>query len=158
MMDAVVLLAFGLLALGMVGSVLPLLPSGLVSLAGVAVYWWQTGDPGALVLAALVALCVVATAVDWFGGALAGYAGGASTRTTVLAGVVGLLLLPLGGPIGIAIGVVGTIVVCEYRRHGDGEKSVRAALTASIGILASVLVQLLCTGVVFGALLLVHYV
>ncbi|GAA0288271.1 hypothetical protein [Halobacterium noricense] len=35
------------------GSVLPLLPSGLLSLAGVLVYWWTTGEPGFLLLAVL---------------------------------------------------------------------------------------------------------
>ncbi|WP_435096764.1 DUF456 domain-containing protein [Halarchaeum sp. P4] len=151
-----VLVAFALLALGMVGSVLPLLPSGITSLAGVGVYWWHTGDPGTLALAALVVLCLVATVVDWFGGALGANAGGASTRTTVVAAAVGLLCLPLGGPIGVIAGVAGTVFALEYRRHGDRDVGLRTAAYATAAVLASALVQLLLTGVVFAAVLLVH--
>ncbi|MEE6210504.1 DUF456 family protein [Salarchaeum sp. III] len=156
-MDTLVLLAFGLLALGMVGSIVPLLPSGLTGLAGVAVYWWQTGQPGPLALAVLVVLGVTATLVDWFGGALAANAGGASTRTTLIAAVVGLLLLPLGGPIGIIIGIAGTVFVLEYYRHGDRDVSLKTAAYATAGVLASALAQLLLTGAMFAILLAVHY-
>ncbi|GAA0655368.1 DUF456 domain-containing protein [Salarchaeum japonicum] len=156
-MDALVLLAFGLLALGMVGSIVPLLPSGLTGLVGVAVYWWQTGQPGPLALAALVVLGVTATFVDWFGGALGASAGGASTRTTLIAAVVGLLLLPLGGPIGIIIGIAGTVFTLEYYRNGDGGRSVKTAAYATAGVLASALVQLALTGAMFAILLAVHY-
>lgn len=155
-MDALVLAAFALLALGMVGSIVPLLPSGLAATAGVLLYWWHVGRPGPLLLAVLVLLGLTATAVDWFGGPLAGYAGGASTKTTIIAGIVGLLLIPLGGPIGIIIGIAGTIFVLEYRRHGDHERSLETAAYATVGVLASAVVQLLFTGVMFGVMLYVH--
>lgn len=156
-MDALVVLAFALVVLGMLGSVLPLLPSGLTALAGVAVYWWHLGDPGPLALAVLVVLGLAATVVDWFGGAIGANAGGASTRTTVIAAVVGLLMLPLGGPIGIILGIAGTVFSLEYRRHGDHEVGLKTAAYATAGVLASALVQLLLTGLVFGILLSVHF-
>jgi len=156
-MDTLVLLAFALLALGMVGSILPLLPSGLTSLAGALVYWWHVGEPGLLALAVLVVLGLVATLVDWFGGALGATAGGASTRTTLVAAVVGLLLLPLGGPIGIILGIAGTVFALEYYRHGDRADSVKTAAYATAGVLASALAQLLLTGAMFAILLGVHF-
>lgn len=156
-MDAAVLLAVGVLGIGMVASVLPLLPSGLVSLAGVGLYRWHTGEPGIGILAVLVLLCLVALAVDWFGGALGASAGGASIRTTLLAAVVGLLCLPLGGPIGVLLGVSVTVLVLEYYRHGDAEASLRSAVAATVGVLASAAVQLVCTGVVLAAVLVVEF-
>ncbi|WP_206022026.1 DUF456 domain-containing protein [Salarchaeum sp. JOR-1] len=156
-MEALVLLAFALLALGMIGSILPLLPSGLTSLAGVAAYWWQTGRPGPLALAALVVFGVAATLVDWFGGALGANAGGASTRTTLIAAGVGLLLIPLGGPVGIILGIAGTVFALEYYRHGDHEASLKTAAYATAGVLASALAQLLLTGAMFAILLAAHF-
>ncbi|GGN23064.1 DUF456 domain-containing protein [Halarchaeum nitratireducens] len=156
-MDALVLLAIGLLGFGMVASVLPLLPSGLVSLAGLGLYRWHTSEPGAFVLAALVACCLVALAVDWFGGAIGASAGGASLRTTLLAAVVGLLCLPLGGPIGVLAGVAVTVLALEYRRLGDAEASLRSAAAATVGVLAAAAVQLVCTGVVLAAVLVIEF-
>jgi len=156
-MDALVLVAFLLLALGMVGSVVPLLPSGLSSLAGVLLYWWHTGDPNPLVLAVLVVLSLAAFLVDWFGGALAANAGGASTRTTLIAALVGLLLVPLGGPIGIVLGIAATVFVLEYVRHGNEREGLKSALYATAGVLASAAIQLLLTGIVFAVMLAVYF-
>lgn len=156
-MDVLLLVAFGLVVAGMLGSILPLLPSGLTALAGVAVYWWRLGEPGPLTLAVVVVLGLAATFVDWFGGAIGANAGGASTRTTVIAAVVGLLMLPFGGPIGIILGIAGTVFYLEYRRHGDREISLKTAAYATAGVLASALVQLLLTGAMFTILLYVHF-
>nr|WP_188871979.1 DUF456 family protein [Halarchaeum rubridurum] len=141
----------------MVASVLPLLPGGLVSLAGLGLYRWQTGEPGAFVLAGLVLCCLVALAVDWFGGAIGASAGGASVRTTLVAAVVGLLCLPLGGPVGVLVGVAVTVLALEYRRLGDAEASLRSAAAATVGVLASAAVQLGCTGIVLAAVLVVEF-
>ncbi|MFC6726642.1 hypothetical protein ACFQE1_20185, partial [Halobium palmae] len=47
MVEPLVLVAFGLLLLGVVGSVVPGLPGALGSLAGVGLYWYASdfGDP-----------------------------------------------------------------------------------------------------------------
>jgi uncharacterized protein YqgC (DUF456 family) len=154
--EPAVLAAFVLLAAGMVGSVVPLVPSGLFSLAGVGVYRFGTGEPGTPLLVALAAVCLVASLVDWFGGAIAANAGGASTRTTAVAAVAGLLLLPLG-PLGVLLGMAGAVFLIEYREHGDEKQGVRSAAYATAGVLASAAVQLLLTGAVFGAVLLVYF-
>ncbi len=152
-----VLVAFVLLGAAMVGSVVPLVPSGLLSLAGLGLYRFATGDPGVLVLALLAVLALAALAVDWFGGAIAANAGGAATRTTAIAAVVGLLLIPLG-PLGVIVGIAGTVFALEYRTHTDERRGARAALYATAGVLASAVVQLLLTGAVFGAVLLLALV
>jgi len=154
-LDSLVLIAFLLLGTAMVGSVVPLVPSGLLSLAGLGLYRFETGEPGTLVLAVLALVALAALAVDWFGGAIAANAGGASTRTTAIAAVAGLLLIPLG-PLGVVLGMGVTVFALEYWKHEDQKQGVRAALYATVGVLASAVVQLLLTGAVFGAVLLVY--
>jgi uncharacterized protein YqgC (DUF456 family) len=142
-LDPIGLLAVALLVAGVVGSLVPLAPGALLSLAGVYLFWWHTGftDPGLLALAALTLVGVVTLLVDWFGGAIAASAGGASTLTSLLAGAVGVVLLFVAGPLGILIGVAGTVFVVEYVRGDDAEASARTALYATVGMLASNLVQ-----------------
>lgn len=139
-----------LLAAGVVGSVLPGLPGAGFSLAGALFYWWQSGfsRPGPILLSALLGVGLLALLADWFGGAAAAKAGGASTTTTVVAAVVGLLLLFVAGPLGVLLGIGGTVFALEYREHGDPEASLRAAAFTTVGVLASAAVQAVLTLVV----------
>jgi hypothetical protein len=145
--DLVTVLAFVLLVAGVVGSVLPGLPSALFSLAGVVLYWWGTGytDPGTLVFASLVLVGLLTAAADWFAGAVAARFGGASTRTAAIAGLVGLVLLVFLGPLGILLGSAGTVFALEYLRHRDASASALAAGAYVVGFLASAAVQAVLT-------------
>ena len=140
--------ALCLLVLGVVGSVVPLLPGGLLSLAGVYLHWWASGfaAPGPLLLVSLTLLGLVAVAADYGGGAVATHAGGGSYVSTGAAAVVGLLLTLLTGPVGMIVGVAVTVFVIEFARNRDAETSGRTALYATVGMLASSLAQLLFTG------------
>jgi hypothetical protein len=156
-LDAVALLALAACLAGVVGSVLPGLPGGPLSLAGVLGYWWSTGyaEPGPVVLVALVGLAVLAVIADLGAGAVAARASGASTRTSLLAGAVGLLLLPVAGPLGVLAGIAGTTVLLERRRGSDLEASARTALVTTVGVLASAGVQFLLTAAVLVGMVLV---
>ncbi len=139
--------ALALLVLGVVGSVLPLLPGGLLSLAGVYLYWWASGfaAPGPLVLVSLTLLGLLAVAADYGGGAVAARAGGGSYLSTGLAAVVGFLLALFTGPVGLVVGVAVTVFAVEFARNRDAETSGRTALYATVGVLASSVVQILFT-------------
>jgi len=156
-MDVLVVAAFALLALGVVGSVVPLLPSGALSLAGVLVYWWATGDPGALLLFVLVSLAVTATVVDWLAGFVGAKASGLDNRTAILAGVVGFVLMFPGGPLGLLAGVAGTVFAVRVRENRDVRESLREAAYATVGVLASAAMQVVLTGVVLAAMLWVQF-
>lgn len=147
-LDLLALLALLLALAGVVGSLIPFAPGAVFSLAGVGLYWWSTGytDPGPLALVGLVTLGVVTLLVDWFGGAIAAEAGGASTRTTILAAVAGVALLFVAGPVGVLVGVAGTVFFAEYLGGADREASLRTALVTTAGMLASNVVQALLTG------------
>ncbi|KTG27502.1 DUF456 domain-containing protein [Haloferax profundi] len=146
-MDLFFWVALVLLVLGVVGSVLPLLPGAVLSVGGVLVYWWSTGftDPGLLGLFSLLLVGFVAIATDYGAGVIAARVGGASSRTALIAGVAGFVLLFVLGPLGMFIGVAGTVFVIEYLEHEDAEESGRRALYATVGVLASSVVQVLLT-------------
>jgi hypothetical protein len=150
------LVAFVLLVAGVAASVVPFVPGGLLSLGGVWFYWWQTGRPGPLTLAVLSGLCLVALVADWAGGAVAAGFGGASRRTMLAAVVVGLVATLLAGPVGLLVGVAGTVFAVEYRRNDDVEASARAALYATAGVLGSALAQVLVLTVVLVGFLLLR--
>lgn len=142
--DPVVALAYLLLALGVVGSLVPL-PGALASLAGLYLHWWRVGRPGALVLALLTLAGLVALVADLLGGPLAARLGGARTRTVALGGLAGLAGLIVAGPVGFVVGLVGTVFLLEYGESADATGSARAAAFAAAGVLASAGVQLLAT-------------
>jgi uncharacterized protein YqgC (DUF456 family) len=147
MVDVVLLLAVGLLVAGVVGSVLPAMPGALLSLVGVYLYWWHTGftTPGPALLVALTLVGLFTMAVDYLGGAISARVGGASLRTTALAAVVGLVLFFVAGPLGILVGIAATVFLAEYYRSRDARASGRAAVFATVGVLASTVAQVLLT-------------
>ena len=147
MVDAITVFAVVLLVGGVAGTVLPLVPGGLLSLSGVYLYWWHSGftDPGALTLAVLTLLGVVALLVELFGGSIAAKAGGASWGTTAVAAVAGIALMIVTGPLGLLAGLFGTVFVLELVRGGDLDRSAQSALYATVGMLASTAVQALLT-------------
>ncbi len=153
MVDALALIAVALLIGGVVGTVVPLVPGGVLSLVGVYLYWWQSGyaEPGTLALVVLTVLGLLAVLAEFFGGAIAARAGGASWKTTALAAIVGILLMIVTGPLGLLVGLFGTVFVLEFARNGALDRSARSATYATVGILASTAVQVLLTAsILFG--------
>jgi len=145
---ALILVAFVLLVAGVVGSLVPQVPGAPISLAGVYVYWVGSGmsEPGIVLLGLLTAVGVLTWVVDFAGGAVAARVGGASTGTAVLAGLVGLILFFVTGPLGIVLGVAATVFAVEFYRQRDARGGAKAALVTTLGMLASGIVQALLTG------------
>lgn len=150
---ALVVLAFVLLVGGVVGSVAPVVPSGLLSLAGVGVYWWGSGfsEPNLLVLSGVLFVALLAVVTDWLSGAVSAKVGGASTRTVVIATLVGFVGLT-AGPLGFLVGTAGTVFVLELADGGEVEESARAAGVTLLGMLTSSVLQLLLTAGVLVAM------
>lgn len=148
--DPFALLAVALLAAGAVASLLPLAPGWLLSLVGVYGYWWSTGfqAPGVAFVAAATALVLAALAVDVLGGAVAAGAAGTSTRVAAVAGVVGLALALVAGPVGVLVGVGATVYAAERRRETPREESLRIAGKTLLGMLLTNGVQFLLTSAV----------
>lgn len=156
--DVYLLAAVALMVIGVIGSVAPLLPGAFLSVVGVLLYWWSTGftEPNTLFVAASAAIGLTAVIIDYFAGAISAKAGGASNVTVAASAVMSLFLFFLVGPLGILIGVAGTVFAVEFYRTQQMEDSVRAALYATIGLLASTAVQLIITvSILLGFLLAV---
>lgn len=153
-LDPLVAIGLGVCLLGVVGSVVPGVPGAVGSLAGLFVYWHATGytEPGPVGLALLILTAFTALAADLLAGPVAARLGGASTRTGLLAGGVGFALLFVAGPLGVVVGIAGTVFAVELRRHGDHERATRAAVASTVGALGSIAVQLVATLAVFGVL------
>lgn len=156
-MDLFLLIAAALLVAGVVGSVVPLVPGAALSLAGIYLYWWSSGyaTPGGWTLAAFTLVGLVAIVADHFGGALAASAGGASAKTTAVAAAVGLPLFFVAGPVGLVLGVAGTVFAAEFYRTRSAGRSGRAAAFAAVGVLGSAAVQLVVTLSLLAGFLLV---
>jgi len=162
MVDLVMLLALALLVAGVVGSVVPLVPAGPLSVAGVLVYYFLA-PPSAPTLglgwvAAFVIVGLVAFAVEHLGGALASKAGGAETTTMVFAGVASLALFLVLGPLGIVVGTAVAVVGAELYAGKEPVEAARAAGYTVAGLLASSLAQFVLTLSILGGFVLFVFV
>ncbi len=150
MVDVVTALAIALLVGAIVGAAVPMVPSGLLSLAGLVLYWLGAGfaELSAFTFVVLVCLALITALVEFFGGSIAAKAGGASWLTTAVAAVVGIVLMLVTGPVGLLVGLFGTVFVLEFVRNGELEGSTRSAVYTTIGVLASTAVQVLLTATI----------
>lgn len=154
MVEVALAVALLLLAGGVLGSVLPVLPSGVLSLAGVVVYAAIGARPlDPLLLASMAGAGLAAAALEVLAGPMAARASGASNRTTLAATVTGVALFFVAGPLGLLLGLVGGVLLVELWRGTDaGTASRRAAVTA-VGLFGAAVFQLLLTGSVLLAFL-----
>ncbi|MFB6126461.1 MAG: DUF456 family protein [Halolamina sp.] len=126
------------LAVGVVGSVVPGVPGGAVSVAGVAGYYLLAPSPafGVVAFAGLLALAIVAALVGLFGGAVAAAGRDVAPVTVAAAGLAGVALLFVVGPLGVLVGVFGVVFAAEVVTGADGDDAVVDALWATVGVLA----------------------
>ncbi len=150
-------IALLLLVLGVVGAVTPLVPGPLLSVAGVLLYWWSTGfgEPGIVFVVGVLAVGIGAFLVDWLAGAISTKAGGASTTSAVVAAIVGFLAFFVAGPVGVLAGVAVAVFATEFYLQRDLRKGFRASIYATVGLLASAVVQVLITAAILVGFLLV---
>lgn len=146
-MELFTVAAVALMVLGVVGSLTPMVPGALLSIAGILVYWHGTGytGPDSVFLAAFIVTGLFAVATDYLAGVVSAKVGGASNRTSIAAGLAGLLLFFIMGPIGILVGVVGAVFVREFLRTDDFRGSLKSAVYSGIGVLGSSVVQFVIT-------------
>lgn len=156
-MEAITGLILFLLVAGVVGSIVPMMPGALFSLAAVLIYFFRAEDPSLLFTAFGTLTAAFALFVDWFAGAVAANYGGASKKTSIAAAVTGFLgFIFLGGPVGLAFAVSLTVFFREYMIHGDQEDGAKAALYATIGVLGSAIIQAMLTGSILLAYLVAY--
>ncbi|WP_336327440.1 DUF456 domain-containing protein [Halovenus sp. HT40] len=158
-MFALTLLAFGLLVVGIVGSIIPNVPGVLLSLAGVYLYWWNTGfaEPSTALIVVITVLALLVIVGGFFKEVIAARFGGASTLSATAAGLVGFVVFFVTGPVGMLLAAAITVFVLEYRRQRDAKASATAATAVVLATIGSTIVELLVTVmllVVMGAVVL----
>jgi uncharacterized protein YqgC (DUF456 family) len=133
-----------LMLVGLIGTVLPILPGTILIFAGALLYalvegFQVVGWPTLVVLGILAA---VATTADLWAssiGAKIGGASGWSVAIGLLAGLVGFVVFSLPGAI---IGAILGVLLTEIVRVGDWRQALRAGSGWVVGWILSTLVQL----------------
>lgn len=158
-MSPILLAAFALLVLGVVGSTVSKFPGPPLSLAGVFVYWVGTGfsEPSILVLLAMVGVAVLAILGDIIGDTIADRVGEVSDGTAVIAGAVGSLLHYIFGPLGSLIGTALAVFLIEFLRQGDARAGFSALLAVFLRSVASRAIKILFTGAILVVMILVAF-
>ncbi|MFO7537632.1 MAG: DUF456 domain-containing protein [Chloroflexota bacterium] len=140
---ALVLIVISLLV-GLVGTLIPLLPGTLLMWLGILfyglVYSFEALTWGGFALISLIAL-VTGTADLWLT-LLGAKKGGASPRSQLfglLGAIIGTFILPLLGTI---IGYATGILLAEYRKRQDWNQALRASLGGLAGYGLASLIQL----------------
>ncbi|MEJ2011023.1 MAG: DUF456 domain-containing protein [Anaerolineales bacterium] len=137
------ILAGLLMLIGLMGTVLPVLPDlPLVWVAalgyGLIIGW---GEHGGLLFGLISVLGVIGILSEiWVSGAGA-RRGGASFVSTLGGIGLGLAGLLVAGPIGLVAGMLAGTFVLEYVRHQDVDLAVRATLGIGIGYGVSIVVK-----------------
>ncbi len=143
--------ALGLMAVGLVGAVLPVVPGAPLIWLAAALWAWSDGFErvGAPTLALLALLAMLSWATDLlittYTSRRAG-AGWVTVFVSIVAGMVGAVLLgglvPLIGPvIGAIIGASAGIVAVEYRRQRDWHRAWSVAGAYVLGYILGSLAQ-----------------
>ena len=133
-MDSWLVLAFLLMAVGLVGTVVPALPGIALVLAGAVLYAVGTGftvvGVGHVLLFA--GLTAVALALDFVANLLGARAFGA-TKWGIIGAMVGLLLGLALGPVGLIVGPLVGAVALEALSGQPLRQAFRSGLGALIG-------------------------
>lgn len=167
------LLAIGLMVVGVLGSVLPVLPGTVLVLGGVVLGAWVDGfakvSPGALAFIGVLAL--LAWATDYVAAMLGAKKAGASrlavigaavgTVLGVLTGFVGLLFMPL-------VGALAGEYWAQRRKLGGfqdaadhaaaGRQAARVGVATWIGMLLGTVVKLVLTFLMIGSFVVAYLV
>jgi uncharacterized protein YqgC (DUF456 family) len=144
-MDTIVLgLALFVMLIGLVGTVLPVLPGTILILLGALLYavvdgFQLVGWPTLIVLGLLTLVATTADIWASSAGAKVSGASGWSIVTGLIGGLAGFILLSLPGAI---IGAVGGVLLTEIVRVGDWKKALKAGSGWLIGWAISAVVQL----------------
>ena len=135
-------LAAGLIVLGLLGTVLPVLPGTVLVLAGVVLGAWIDDfarvGVGTVVLVGVLA--VLAWVLEWAAGLLGAQRAGAS-RQALLGAAIGTVL-------GLALGLIGVLfmpllgaAVGEFLARRDQHRALKVGLATWLGLLAGMLAK-----------------
>lgn len=131
------------IAIGVVGTVLPVLPGPVLIAGAVAVWATEARTAGGWwVLAAVLALLGAGQVLKYFTAGRSMTTSGVPRRSLVAAGllaIVGFFVIPV---VGLVIGFVGGLYLAERLRLGGGLDSRRSTVVALKAVGVAILVEL----------------
>lgn len=132
------------MAVGIVGTVVPVLPGLLLVFTACVVYGFIAGwtTAGVVAIAVMGVLLGIGTLAKWALADRSSLRGGAPRRSLLIGAVgavVGFFVIPVAG---LAIGGVGALLVAEQQRTGTWQAAWRSTRTTLLGIGAGVLVEM----------------
>ena len=142
-MDVLIVIAYLLMFVGLVGTVIPFLPGTPLILIGAIVYAIATDFAviDGWLIALLALICLGAELLEYVAGAIGARKYGASKS-----GVYGAIIGALAGififfPIGILIGAMAGAVAGELLSGTSGPKAIRAGFGAIIGAVGGIVLK-----------------
>ena len=152
-------LAIALVAVGLVGVVLPAVPGTLLIFAGLLIGAWADGFArvGAGTLVVLAVLAAASYGIDFVAAALGVKRLGASRRAMAGAALGTLLGLPLGLP-GLIVGPFIGAVLGELSTNRDWKRAGRTGLAAWIGFVIGMVAKVAVAFLMIGIFLAVLFV
>jgi uncharacterized protein len=151
------LIGIGLIVLGVIGLVLPMLPGIALIYVGIFTVAWADDFTriGPLMLVGMLLLTLAATAIDHLAGIFGARQGGASgwgVFGAALGAVVGLFFGLPGVILGPAIGALAF----EYFRNPDAKRALKAGAGSLLGFVLGVLAKAVAAFFLIGAALLAY--
>lgn len=153
------ILAFALIAVGLVGTVMPALPGPPLVLLGILLAAWidRFAKISGLVCAVISVLALAAIAIDWIAGALGARRVGAS-KWAVIGATVGAILGVLSGFWGLLFMPLAGAAIGEFVARQDLLRAGQVGLATWVGMLLGTVAKLaivaMMIGIFAGALLL----
>lgn len=142
-----IVLAFILTTVGMIGAIVPALPGPPLSLAGLAIiYWFIPGSISTPLLITMIILTVVAAVLDYLAPILLTRVGGGSKQAvlcTTLGLMVGLFFMPMGLILGPLVGAF----VGEYSNSQRLGKALWVAFLSFLSFLFTTVIKVILTAV-----------
>ena len=141
------LLVLLVMAAGLVGIVVPVLP-GLLLIWGAGIFWaWADGGGARWAVAALLTLLLVGGSVAKYTLPARSASGAGAPRRTIVLGalgaVAGFFVIPVAG---LLVGGVAAVFLAEWQRLGEPAPAWRSTRAVLVGVGIGLLVEL-ATGV-----------
>jgi uncharacterized protein YqgC (DUF456 family) len=158
-MTPLTLVAVALLVVGVAAVGIPRVPGPLFSLAGISIYWWSTNftEPGPVVVAGLTIAALLALSDAVVGPLIASRVGEVSTLSATFGTLVGAVLFPFFGTLGLVGGIIATVFVLEYVRKRDARKSLAAGVVVVVVSFGSRVMKFVLTGTILVVMLAVIF-
>ena len=137
---------------GVIGSLIPLIPGNLLIALSLVMYAWADGleSIGLFPVVLLTLISVAAGTADLWLPLVGAQAGGASFKTiifglvgAIIGFILGSIIPVLGNLVGSLAGYVGGILLSAYQEHGDWNLAIKASLSGLAGWGLATVVQVI---------------